>query len=74
MPVRNRIKNFIEANKITVYQFGKNSGISQTTAYALYHNPEQRPSPSVLDKICDCYEIQPGEILEWVPPEKVKDE
>ncbi len=73
MPVRNTIKAFIDARGITPYQFGKETGIAQGTAYALYNNPEQRPSPSVLDKICDFYEVQPSAFLEWVKPRNEKD-
>jgi DNA-binding Xre family transcriptional regulator len=73
MPVRNTIKAFIDKRGITPYQFGKETGIAQRTAYALYNNPEQRPSPSVLDKICDFYQVQPGLFLEWVHPKKEKD-
>lgn len=72
MPVRNTVKTFINKKGITPYQFGKETGIAQKTAYALYNIPEQRPSPSVLDKICDFYQIQPGELLEWVPPKPDK--
>ncbi len=35
-------------------------------AYDLYNNPDQLPSSAVLSKICDAYEVQPGELLEWV--------
>lgn len=73
MPVRNTIKAFIDKRGITPYQFGKETGIAQKTAYALYNNPEQRPSPSVLDKICDFYQVQPSVFLEWVNPTKEKD-
>ena len=62
----NRIKPFLDSRKITRYRFGKAVGISQTTAYTLYANPEQLPSSTVLSKICDTYEVQPGEIVEWV--------
>ncbi len=68
VPVRNTIKAFVDRKGISPYQFGKETGIAQKTAYALYNNPEQRPSPSVLDKICDFYQIQPAELLEWIPP------
>uniref|UniRef100_UPI001D01A7DC helix-turn-helix domain-containing protein n=1 Tax=Nostoc sp. MG11 TaxID=2721166 RepID=UPI001D01A7DC len=40
---------------------------TQRTAYDLYNNPDQLPSSTVLSKICDTYEVQPGEVLEWVP-------
>ena len=74
MPVRNKIKQFIDGLAITRYQFGKDTGLSATTAYALYDNPWQVPHVTALNKICDSYRIQPSELLEWVPPEKVKEE
>jgi DNA-binding Xre family transcriptional regulator len=66
MPVKNKIKIFLDNRGITPYQFRKTVGIAQRTAYDLYNNPEQLPSSTVLSKICDTYEIQPGELLEWV--------
>ncbi|MBW4566085.1 MAG: helix-turn-helix transcriptional regulator [Mojavia pulchra JT2-VF2] len=74
MSVKNKIKKFLYERGITAYQFRKDVGIAQRTAYDLYNNPDQLPSSTVLSKICDTYEVQPGEVLEWVPksekPEK----
>jgi DNA-binding Xre family transcriptional regulator len=66
MPVKNKIKSFLDNRGITPYQFRKTVGIAQRTAYDLYNNPGQLPSSTVLTKICDTYEIQPSELLEWV--------
>ncbi|MBW4645600.1 MAG: helix-turn-helix transcriptional regulator [Goleter apudmare HA4340-LM2] len=66
MPVRNKIKELVDGKGISVYQFRKDVGIAQRTAYDLYNNPEQLPNAVVLAKICDHYEIQPNEVLEWV--------
>lgn len=74
MPVINKIKPFLDAKGITPYQFRKDSGIAQRTAYDLYNNPSQLPSSSVLSKICDAYEIQPGVVLEWVKAEAQTEE
>jgi DNA-binding Xre family transcriptional regulator len=65
--VKNKIKQFLNQRGITAYQFRKDVGIAQRTAYDLYNNPEQLPSSTVLSKICDTYQVQPGEILEWIP-------
>lgn len=65
MPVRNKIKEFLDTRGITPYRFRKDTGIAQRTAYDLYNNPDQLPSSTVLSKICDTYEIQPSVILEW---------
>jgi DNA-binding Xre family transcriptional regulator len=66
MPVKNRIKKFLDDRGISRYQFRKDTGIAQRTAYDLYANPEQIPGPTVLEKICSTYRIQPGELLEWI--------
>lgn len=66
MTVRNKIKHFVDSKGMSVYQFRKDTGIAQRTAYDLYNNPDQIPNATVLKKICDRYEIQPNEILEWV--------
>jgi len=73
MPVRNRIKQFIDHKGITRYQFGKDTGLSATTAYALYDNPWQVPHVIAMNKICDTYRVQPCELIEWVPPEEIND-
>lgn len=66
MPVRNTVRRFIEEKlKITRYQFMKETGLSKTTVYALCDNPEQIPNGIALNKICDCYKVQPCELLEW---------
>ncbi|MEM7578287.1 MAG: helix-turn-helix transcriptional regulator [Cyanobacteria bacterium P01_A01_bin.80] len=71
MPVINNLKLFLEKRGITVYRFREDCKISNTTAYNLCNKPEQVPHPGVLNKICDFYEIQPGEILKW---EKLRSE
>lgn len=68
MPVKNRIKEFVDGLGISVYEFRKRTGIAQRTAYDLYNTPFQIPSSSVLTKICDAFEVAPGVILDWVPP------
>jgi DNA-binding Xre family transcriptional regulator len=70
--VINKIQAFIESRNISKYKFMKDTGVAQRTAYDLCNNPLQLPSPDVLRKICDTYEIQPGEILEWLPSDVVK--
>lgn len=67
--MRNKIKQFLDSKGITPYQFERDAGIAHRTAYDLYNNPDQIPSSTVLSKICNTYEVQPGELLEWVKKE-----
>lgn len=66
MAMRNKIKAFLDDQGITPYQFRKDTGVAQRTAYDLYNNPDQYPGKDVMDKICSTYKIQPGDLLEWV--------
>ncbi len=68
--MKNCIKNFVDAKELTVYQSWKATGISRTTAYALYNDPDQYPGKNVMDAICKTYRIQPGELLTWTPEEE----
>jgi DNA-binding Xre family transcriptional regulator len=68
MAMRNRIRQIVDGRGITPYEFWKRTGIgSQTTAYALYNNPEQYPGKNVMNAICETFRLQPGEVIEWVP-------
>lgn len=64
--MRNKIKPFLDGQRITPYQFWKRTGIAQRTAYDLYNLPEQYPARDVMEKICSTFRVQPGELLEWV--------
>ncbi|MBW4440177.1 MAG: helix-turn-helix transcriptional regulator [Plectolyngbya sp. WJT66-NPBG17] len=70
MTVRNTIKGFIEARGISVYRFRKDIGVAQSTAYDLVNNPDRIPNADVLNKICETYRIQPGELLAWFPDQE----
>ncbi len=64
--MRNKIKEFVDSRGLTAYQFIKETGIAPGTGYKLYKDSKHRPSPDVLEVICDTYEIQPNDVLEWI--------
>lgn len=66
MVMQNKIKSYLDAHGITPYKFKQDTGISLQTAYGLYNNPQRIPRLPVLDKICETYRIQPGEIIEKI--------
>lgn len=70
MSVKNRLREFVEERRISVYRFWKDTGLSRPTAYRVCKDPDYPLAGEVLDKICDAYKIQPGEILYWVPKEE----
>lgn len=66
MPLKNRIKEFIDSKGITRYQFCKDTGLTQNTGYRLYNEPDYIPGADALLKICKAYKIQPGILIEYV--------
>lgn len=64
--MRNRIKPFVDSLGLSVYQFRKDTGIANKTAYDLYNNPEQYPGKNVMEAICQVYNVQPGLLLEYI--------
>lgn len=66
MPMKNRVRSFLDARGITPYQFIKDTGIAPATGYKLAKNPDHLPSITVLQAICDRYEVQPSEIIYWI--------
>lgn len=67
MPVRNKIKELIESRGITPYRFWKDTGLSQPTAYRLCRNTQDVPTGDVLEAICKAYDLQPGDLLVYIP-------
>ncbi|MCC5634044.1 MULTISPECIES: helix-turn-helix domain-containing protein [Nostoc] len=74
MPIRNKVKKFVDGLGITRYRFQKDTGIAPSTAYNLYDNPDWIPQVTALNKICDFYRVQPSELIYWVPPEEIKED
>ena len=69
MAMKNRIKEFVDAKGLSVYRFQKETGISRTTAYALYNDASQYPAKNVMAAICRAYRVQPGDLLVFIPDE-----
>jgi DNA-binding Xre family transcriptional regulator len=66
--MRHTIGEFIKQRGLTAYRFWKDTGLSRPTAYRVCSDPYYPVAGDVLEKICDTYSIQPGEILIWEKP------
>ncbi|MFL9458119.1 helix-turn-helix domain-containing protein [Tolypothrix bouteillei VB521301_2] len=64
--VINTIKQFVDKLGITRYQFYKRTGISKTTAYALYEDFKRIPDAETIDRICNTFNCKPGDLLDYV--------
>lgn len=69
----NKVKPFLESRGMSVYKFIQDTGVAPATGYKLAKSPSYLPGIRVLEVICDTYQVQPGEIVEWVPGNLVED-
>lgn len=63
LSVKNRIKLLLDRNNKTRYQFWKDTGLAQNTAYRLCDDPTYIPGATVMDKLFVAYGWQPGDYL-----------
>ncbi len=66
VPLRNRIKEFVDSRGITPYQFRKDTALAANTAYNLYNDPDYIPGAGAMLKICQTYNVQPGVLIEYI--------
>ncbi|MBD2106725.1 helix-turn-helix transcriptional regulator [Nodosilinea sp. FACHB-13] len=69
MPMRNKVSEFLAAHGLTAYQLIKDTGIAPATGYKLAKDESHLPSIRVLEVLCDRYQVQPSEFIEWVDGE-----
>ena len=59
-----------EKGNISVAELEKKSGVNKNTLHALYKNKSTRLDLSVLERICEALDCEPGELLERGPKEE----
>lgn len=65
--MKNKVKKFLEHRGLTAYRMIHDAKISDTTGYKLAADPTYIPSAKVLEALCEAYQVQPSEFLEWIP-------
>jgi putative transcriptional regulator len=69
--IRFRLSEVLKQKGWTPYRLSQETGLTVPTAYRLA-DPRQefgRFTTDTLDRLCSALEIQPGDLLEWVPGE-----
>lgn len=66
MMLSNKIKELAKSHGCsTAYKLSKETGIPRTTAYRLWSRPDVYPSRESLEAICEAFDAQPGDFLEY---------
>jgi DNA-binding Xre family transcriptional regulator len=72
--IRLRVAELLDARGWTAYELAKRAKLTMTVAYRLA-NPDgtfARLEAATLDKLCQTFDVQPGELLVWEATAKPK--
>jgi putative transcriptional regulator len=69
--IRFRLAEVLERKGWTPYRLAQVTGLTVPTAYRLADPALRfgRFTTDTLDRLCSALEVQPGDLLEWVPEE-----
>ena len=68
--IRNRLSRLMGERRLSIQDVARGAGLSYPVVSGLYHDRATRLDIATLDKLCTFFRVQPGDILEWVPPEQ----
>jgi putative transcriptional regulator len=61
--IRNTLKELLDKEGITAYSFSKTTGTERNTIYKIRDNKTVVPHSNLLIKICDFFQIEPGDFI-----------
>jgi len=65
--IRSRLAAILTAQGRTPYWLAKAAGMTVPGAYQIAHQEEMHFRAETLDRICAALNVQPGDVLEYVP-------
>lgn len=70
--IRFRLDEILKQKEWTPYRLSQETGLTVPTAYRLADPTQKfgRFRADTLDRLCRALEVQPGDLLEWVPGEQ----
>lgn len=71
--IRIRLGGILEVRGLSQRQLALKAGIRPNALSAICNEKVQRIDLDILDRICTALEIQPGDLIEWLPGEPEKE-
>ena len=72
--VRLRVAELMRIRGLSAYALGKGAGLTYPTAYRLSRPSGKfgRLEAETLNRLCEFFQVQPAELLEWIPERRGK--
>ena len=70
--VRLKVHKLMAEREISAYALSRGAGLPYPTAYRLSRSGGRfgRLHADTLERLCRFFEVQPGQLLEWVPAKR----
>ena len=60
-----------EMGKMKIPKLHELSGVNKNTLYGIYRGDIKRIDTSVIDRICSALSCQPGDLLQYIPDNRI---
>jgi putative transcriptional regulator len=67
--IANKVSELMGARRMKITELSEQTGLSYAAARAIYHGDTQSIEFNVLAKLCEVFDCQVGDILEYAPEE-----
>jgi len=67
MPIHIKVSEMLGRHKLSQRDLARGTGIHPYTISKLYHEKVSRLELSHLEKLCEFFQCQPGDLLEYLP-------
>ncbi|MGB9791485.1 MAG: helix-turn-helix domain-containing protein [Thermacetogeniaceae bacterium] len=69
MAIKSRLHMLMAEKKMNMSDLARETGISRTTIWSLYHDKSTKIDFNTLDALCRYFKCQPGDVLVYVEDE-----
>lgn len=69
MAIKSRLHMLMAEKKMNMTDLARETGISRTTIWSLYHDKTTKIEFKTLDALCRYFKCQPGDVLVYVEEE-----
>jgi len=69
--IKFKLSDMMGKYKLNITEVSDKTGLSRSTVGSIYHEKAKRIDYDTLEKLCILFNCQPGDMLEYVPEERV---
>ena len=69
--IKCNLSKLMGIHKMTIKEVHEKTKLNRLTVSGLYHETVKRADFDTIERLCELFNVQPGELLEWVKKDGV---